>query len=75
MAKHKLWAMAAAAGISAVLLAGCDDPGGGESPGIDYDDNAGIDDDLQDNSGGEDQLEDDSSGEQGPTDVATEPSE
>jgi hypothetical protein len=68
MAKHKLWAMAAAAGISAVLLAGCDDPGGGESPGIDeseYDDNAGIDDDLKDDSAGEEQ----------PSDEATEPSE
>lgn len=69
MAKHKLWAIAAAAGISAVLLTGCDDPGGGDSPEeveeTEFDDNSGIDDDLEDNSRGEEQ----------PSDVATEPSE
>ncbi len=77
MAKHKLWAMAAAAGISVVLLAGCDDPSGGDSPDEveQYDDNNGIDTDLEDNSRGEDPLEDDTSGEEGPTDEATEPSE
>ncbi|WP_299168288.1 hypothetical protein [uncultured Arthrobacter sp.] len=69
MAKHKLWAMAAAAGISAVLLSGCDDPGGGDSPEeveeTEFDDNNGIDDDLEDGADGDEQ----------PSDVATEPSE
>ncbi|GAB3547007.1 hypothetical protein GCM10027404_08260 [Arthrobacter tumbae] len=69
MAKHKLWAMAAAAGISAVLLTGCDDPGGGDSPEeveeTEFDDNNGIDDDLEDGADGD----------EGPSGVATEPSE
>lgn len=69
MAKHKLWAIAAAAGISAVLLTGCDDPGGGEAPEqteeTEFDDNNGIDDDLEDDAAGDGQ----------PSDVATEPSE
>ena len=46
MAKQKLWAIAAAAGISAVLLTGCDDPGGG------------IDDDLEDDSRGSEEPSD-----------------
>ena len=69
MAKHKLWPMAAAAGISAVLLVGCDDPGGGEAPEqneeTEFDDNNGIDDDLEDGADGDEE----------PSDVATEPSE
>ena len=69
MAKQKLWAIAAAAGISAVLLTGCDDPGGGDSPEeveeTEFDDNNGIDDDL----------DADSRGSEEPSDVATEPSE
>lgn len=82
MAKHKLWAVAAAAGLSAVLLAGCDDPGPSDSPeqeqsgeDTEIDDNVGIDDDLQDNSVGEGQLEDDTGQEGEPNDVASEPSE
>lgn len=69
MTHRRLWAMAAAAGISAVLLTGCDDPGEGESPEqseeTEFDNNEGIDDDLEDNSRGEEE----------PSDVATEPSE
>ncbi|KRF03978.1 hypothetical protein ASH00_15060 [Arthrobacter sp. Soil782] len=69
MAKQKLWAIAAAAGISAVLLTGCDDPGEGNSPEeveeTEFDDNNGIDDDLEDGADGD----------EAPSDVATEPSE
>lgn len=79
MAKHKLWAVAAAAGMSVVLLSGCDDPGGGDTPGevedTQFDDNVGIDTDLEDNAVGDDELEDDTGEEGQPDDVATEPSE
>lgn len=79
MAKHRLWAIAAAAGISAVLLTGCDDPGESDNPEqseeAELDDNVGVDDDLEDNAVGDDELEDDSGEEGQPDDVATDPSE